>query len=173
MRRSSPFLRHNQLTINVAMACKPCSHATMRAATPAKHSKLPGLRVCLLHRGLFMSLRFQHLRTYAREQRRYGVNHSVCTNGMQRVYHALHSIQQWQFDRPNSSSDHRSGLEQLSNRPASGAGRAHLLLAEVNVRLRRLICDRSRQLRERPLAKHDCAGLLPPPWQSVGLFTNI
>ena len=102
-----------------------------------------------------------------------GVNHSLCTNGMQRVYHTLHSIQQWQFDRPNSSSDHRSGLEQLSNRPASGAGRAHLLLAEVNARLRRLICDRSRQLRERPLAKHDCAGLLPPPWQSVGLFTNI
>ena len=111
--------------------------------------------------------------TCARTHVSNGVNHSVFTNGMQRVYHALHSIQQWQFDRPNSSSDHRSGLEQLSNRPASGAGRAHLLLAEVHVRLRRLICDRSRQLRERPLAKHECAGLLPPPLQSVGLFTNI
>ena len=129
--------------------------------------------ICDLDRQPVQNLRHCESRTCARMHVSTGVNHSLCTNGMQRVYHTLHSIQQWQFDRPNSSSDHRSELEQPSNSPASGAGRAHLLLAEVNVRLRRLICDRSRQLRERPLAKHDCAGLLPPPWQSVGLFTNI
>ena len=89
------------------------------------------------------------------------------------MYLMLHSMQQWEFASANSSSDHRSELEQLSNFPAGGAGKAYLKLACFCCRMRRLSGDRSRWLREQPLAKHSCAGLPRPPLQSVGLFTVI
>ena len=94
-------------------------------------------------------------------------------DGMQRMCYTLHFTQQLQFDSANSNSDHRSELEWLSNCPAGGAGNAHLTVVKFSCRMRRLSGDRSRWLREQPLAKHSCAGLPRPPLQSVGLFTVI
>ena len=45
------------------------------------------------------------------------------------MYLVLHSMQQWEFASANSSSDHRSELEQLSNFPAGGGGKAYLKAA--------------------------------------------
>ena len=100
-------------------------------------------------------------------------SHGMRAQRMQRMYHTPHLTQQWEFDRANSSSDHRSELEQLSNFPAGGAGKAYLKVACFCCRMRRLSGDRGRWLREQPLAKHSCAGLPRPPLQSVGLFTVI
>ena len=87
-------------------------------------------------------------------------SHGMGTHRMQRMYHTPHLTQQWEFDSANSSSDRRSELEQLSNFPAGGGGKAYLKVACFCCRIWRLSCDRSRQLRGWPLAKHSCACLL-------------
>ena len=56
---------------------------------------------------------------------------------------------------------------------AAQARRTCMKVACFCCRMRRLSGDRSRWLREQPLAKHSCAGLPRPPLQSVGLFTVI
>ena len=56
-------------------------------------------------------------------------SHGMGTHRMQRMYHTPHLTQQWGFDSANPSSDRRSELEQLSNFPAGGGGKAYLKVA--------------------------------------------
>ena len=101
----------------------------LRATTPEVQRKLASLGLSPLARPFFSPLARCDSNTCSNAHVSGCVNDVTCMYSRQRMYLVLHSMQQWEFASANSSSEHRSELEQPSNFPAGGLGRAHLKVA--------------------------------------------